>query len=53
MYTNREKEIMFYLEKCCNHAEIAKILGISKHTLKAHISMILRKIKKSELTLEK
>lgn len=53
MYTDREKEIIFYLNKNCENSEITMNLGISKHTLKAHISSIVRKMKKSKLTLEK
>lgn len=53
MYTNREKEIMFYLNKYYANSTIALKLGISRHTLKAHIESIKRKIKKSKLALEK
>ena len=37
MYTEREKEIMFYLNKGLENSAISAELGISKHTLKSHI----------------
>jgi|InofroStandDraft_1065614.scaffolds.fasta_scaffold26664_2 DNA-binding NarL/FixJ family response regulator len=53
MYTEREKEIMFYLNKGLENSAISAELGISKHTLKSHIMSIVRKMKKSKSTLEK
>ncbi len=47
MYTIREKEIIFYLEKGYNISEISKVLEISTHTVKAYIVSINRKSKKS------
>ena len=44
MLTNREKEVLYYLCKGYNNVEIGKILNISKHTAKAHVSSILKKI---------
>lgn len=47
MLTIREKEIKLYLEKGYEISEISMILGISSHTVKAYISSIIRKLKKS------
>lgn len=45
MLINREKEIIALVEKGYNCAEIAKILFISHHTVKAHMIRIKKKIK--------
>ena len=42
--TTREKEILNYLIKGLHNSEIAQNLGISFHTVKAHISSILHKL---------
>ena len=42
--TDREKEILTYLSKGMTNKEIASELCISRHTVKAHISEILRKL---------
>ena len=42
--TDREKEILTYLSKGMTNKEIALELCISRHTVKAHISEILRKL---------
>lgn len=43
--TPREKQIISYLVKGLTNAEIAKEIGISPHTVKAHIASILRKMR--------
>lgn len=42
--TPRENEIISYIKKGANNTEIANELGISPHTVKAHIASILRKL---------
>jgi DNA-binding NarL/FixJ family response regulator len=42
--TDRELEILIYLSKGMTNKEIASELCISRHTVKAHISEILRKL---------
>ena len=42
--TDREQEILTYLSKGMTNKEIASELCISRHTVKAHISEILRKL---------
>jgi len=41
--TEREKDILTYLVKGLNNKEIGAKLCISKHTVKAHVSAIIRK----------
>lgn len=43
--TAREKEVLFYITKSLTNKEIASILDITHHTIKAHISAILNKLK--------
>ena len=43
--TDREQEILSYIGKGMTNKEIASELCISRHTVKAHISEILRKLK--------
>lgn len=43
--TEREMEVLKYLTKGFDNEEIAKFLFISKHTVKAHMSAIIRKLK--------
>lgn len=42
--TDREREILSYLAKGMTNKEIALRLCISRHTVKAHVSEILRKL---------
>ena len=42
--TAREKEVLQYVAQGKTNKEIAKILAITDHTVKAHIASILRKI---------
>ncbi len=42
--TSREKEVLYYLTKSLTNKEIASILDITHHTIKAHISAILNKL---------
>ena len=42
--TDREGEILSYLVKGMTNKEIAMELCISRHTVKAHVSEILRKL---------
>ena len=50
--TNREIEIAKYIIKGYSNSEIAKMLFVSKSTVKVHVSNILQKTKaKIELTL--
>lgn len=42
--TDREGEILSYLVKGMTNKEIASELCISRHTVKAHVSEILRKL---------
>ncbi len=41
--TEREKDILTYLVMGLNNKEIGNKLCISKHTVKAHVSAIIRK----------
>lgn len=41
--TKREEELCKYLVKGLNNQEISKIMHLSTHTVKANISIILRK----------
>lgn len=42
--TVREKEVIYFISKGYSNSKIAAILNISEHTVKAHISSIIRKI---------
>ncbi len=42
--TEREQEVLFYITKSLTNKEIASILDITHHTVKAHISAILYKL---------
>lgn len=44
MFTNREKEVLYYMCKGYNNVEIGEVLHIRKHTAKAHVCAILKKI---------
>lgn len=44
MLTNREKEVLPYLCEGLNNVEIGKALYISKHTAKAHVASIMKKL---------
>lgn len=44
MLTSREKEVLYYMCKEYNNVEIGNFLNISKHTAKAHVCAILKKI---------
>ena len=48
--TERETEILKYLTYGKSNAEIAKELFVSAHTVKAHVSSILRKLKVTDRT---
>ena len=43
-FTEREKAVMSLVVQGYSNEEIGKLLNISKHTAKAHISEILRKL---------
>ncbi len=43
--TEREEEVLYYLTQSLTNKEIASILDITHHTVKAHISAILRKLR--------
>ncbi len=43
--TNREMEVLHYMTKGLNNSEIGRILHISRHTVKAYVSAIIRKMK--------
>ena len=43
--TNRELEILKNLKLGYSNKEISTNLGISRHTVKAHVASILRKLK--------
>lgn len=40
-FSKRELEVLKYLVQGKSNIEIAQILGISKHTVKSHISSVL------------
>ena len=40
----REAEVLTYIAKGFNFGEIAKLLGISGHTVTAHVKMIYQKL---------
>lgn len=42
--TNRELEILKNLKQGYSNKEISSSLGISRHTVKAHVASILRKL---------
>lgn len=44
MLTKREQEVLKLLREGKNNIEIAEILHISKHTAKAHVTSIIRKL---------
>lgn len=44
MLTNREKEVLKLLAKGYTNPEIAQMLYISPHTVKAHVAAILKKL---------
>lgn len=44
MFTKREQEVLKLLCEGKNNIEIAEILHISKHTAKAHVTSIIRKL---------
>lgn len=44
LITQREKDVLSLVVQGYSNEEIGKILNISKHTAKAHISEILRKL---------
>lgn len=41
--TPREREVLIALARGLKNTEIAKLLSVTSHTIKAHISSILRK----------
>lgn len=40
--TNRQKEVLILISKGCQNKEIARLLGISEHTIKIHVTAILK-----------
>ena len=42
--TQREAEVLRYVVQGLNNTEIGEIMHISKHTVKAHISVIIEKL---------
>lgn len=42
--TNRENTVLFYLTQSLTNKEIAEIMNVTHHTIKAHISAILHKL---------
>lgn len=46
MLTNLEKRILIYQYKNLSYKEIGKILNISRHTVKAHETLIAKKLKR-------
>lgn len=48
--TEREKDVFFYLVKGYKNEDIGKELCISKHTVKSHVSVILRKLECKDRT---
>lgn len=42
--TERETEVLYYLTKSLTNKEIAAILDVTHHTIKAHVSAILKKL---------
>lgn len=45
--TNREKEVLRYIEQDFSYTEIAEIINISPHTVHSHIKNIFKKLKAS------
>ena len=43
-FTEREKEVLFLLLKGLNNKEISDKLFVSKHTTKAHVASIFKKL---------
>lgn len=41
--TPREKEVAEYIKIGLNNTEIGEILGVSRHTIKAHTILLLQK----------
>lgn len=50
MLTKREKEVLKLVCEGYNNVEIARILNISKHTSKAHVTSIIKKLNKRNRT---
>ncbi len=48
--TNREMEVLHYMTKGFNNTQIGDILHISRHTVKAYVSTIIRKMKSNNRT---
>lgn len=42
--TSRETEVLYYVMQSLTNRQIAEILKITHHTVKAHISAIMRKL---------
>ena len=42
--TERESTVLYYLTQSLTNKEIAEILNVTHHTIKAHISSILEKL---------
>ena len=42
--TQRESEVLRYIVQGLNNTEIGELMHISKHTVKAHVSVILEKL---------
>lgn len=50
MLTPREKEVLKLVCEGYNNTEIAKILNISRHTAKAHVTSIIKKLNRKNRT---
>ena len=50
MLTTREKEVLKLVCEGYNNTEIAQMLYISKHTAKAHVTSIIKKLNKRNRT---
>ncbi|MBE7709259.1 MAG: response regulator transcription factor [Cyanobacteria bacterium SIG32] len=48
--SDREKDVLFYLVKGYNNKQIGKVLSISHHTVKAHVSALIRRFECSDRT---
>lgn len=44
MLTERELHVLYYMAKGYSNQEIGKILFISRHTAKSHVSAIIKKL---------
>ena len=44
MLTERELHVLYYMTKGYSNVEIGKVLFMSRHTAKAHVSSIIRKL---------